>query len=77
MMYMVFNQLYIKNGKYYYKKYGSYLPIESGTVYNLTDIRVNNYIRNGYKLWDEPLQMNNGRFVQVLTRISVISTAIT
>ena len=50
--YRVFNQIYLKNGKYFYKKYNTMLPIEQGTLYLLDDNQLKDYIKNGYKLLD-------------------------
>ncbi len=50
-MYMIFDQLYTNSSEqYYYKKYNTYLPIESGTVYKLSKEELEEYKNNGYKI---------------------------
>ena len=51
MYYMIFNELFEKDGKYYYRKYDNYLPIESATIYNVTNEKLNEYLKDNYKLY--------------------------
>lgn len=46
---MIFDKIYKRGDKYFYMKYGSFLEIESGTVYNLERDDVEKYVLSGYK----------------------------
>ncbi len=48
--YVVLDKVFIKDGKYYFEAYGSKLPIEQATLYNISDDKLQEYINDGYKL---------------------------